>query len=165
MVSLTCVYYVRGCILTTVITTILLCRKLRRSILSLYNELECGPMPNVMAALPNIGAPCVQRLKVWLTPTTGVPCSNAARTRNPLKFAGVPQTTGPISAASGPKFTRLWGYVEEILTFFRLSILALVAKIYPDKVVRWRPDGKFLTIFFASCIFSEPRAARFRPAS
>ena len=29
---------------------------------------------------------------VWLTPTTRVPCSNAAKTRNQLKFAGVPQT-------------------------------------------------------------------------
>jgi len=29
---------------------------------------------------------------VWLTPTSRVPCSNAAKTRNPLKFAGVPQT-------------------------------------------------------------------------
>jgi len=58
-------------------------------------------MPNVMAALPNIGVPSVQRRKVWLTPTTTVPCSNAAKTRNPLKFVGMPQTTGPISAASG----------------------------------------------------------------
>ena len=39
---------------------------------------------------------------VWWTPTTTVPCSNTAKTRNPLKFAGVPQTTGPISAASEP---------------------------------------------------------------
>jgi len=46
-----------------------------------------GPMPNVMAALPNIGgALCescvisflVPRRKVWLTPTAGVPCSNTA---------------------------------------------------------------------------------------
>jgi len=29
---------------------------------------------------------------VWLTPTTRVPCSNAAKMRNQLKFAGVPQT-------------------------------------------------------------------------
>ena len=29
---------------------------------------------------------------VWLTPTTRVPCSNAAKTRNPLKLPGVPQT-------------------------------------------------------------------------
>ena len=28
--------------------------------------------------------------KVWLTPNTGVPRSNAAKTRNPLKLAGVP---------------------------------------------------------------------------
>jgi len=39
---------------------------------------------------------------VWLTPTTRVPCSNAAKTRNPLKFAEVPQAQEPISAASGP---------------------------------------------------------------
>ena len=54
---------------------------------------------------------------VWLTPTTGVPCSNAAKTRNPLKFAGVPQTNETISAAGGPKFTILWGLLEEILPF------------------------------------------------
>ena len=81
-------------------------------------------MPNVMVALPNIGevAPSVQRRKGWLTPTTGVPCSNAAKTRNPLKLAGMPQTTGSISAASGPKFTILWGHLEEIL---------LLNKIFP----------------------------------
>jgi len=43
------------------------------------NKLECGPMPNVMAALPNIGgALSAQRHKVWLTLTTRMPCSNAA---------------------------------------------------------------------------------------
>jgi len=52
---------------------------------------------------------------VWLTPTTGLPCSNAAKTRKPLKLDGVPQTTGPISAASRPKFTILWGHLEKIL--------------------------------------------------
>jgi len=70
---------------------------------------------------------------VWLTPTTRVQCSISAKTRNPLKLPGVPQTNETISAASGPKFTILWGHVEEILLlkklFFRLSIYALVAKI------------------------------------
>jgi len=46
---------------------------------------------------------------VWLTPTIRVPRSNAAKTRNPLKLAGVPQTNETISAASRPKFTILWG--------------------------------------------------------
>jgi len=36
-----------------------------------------------------------------------VPCSNAAKTRNSLKLAGVPQIRQQISATSGPKFTIL----------------------------------------------------------
>ena len=35
---------------------------------------------------------------VWLTPTTRVSCSNAAKIRKPLKFAGMPQTRQQISA-------------------------------------------------------------------
>jgi len=34
-------------------------------------KVECaGPMPNVMAALPNIGGALCSTPKVWLTPTT-----------------------------------------------------------------------------------------------
>jgi len=67
---------------------------------------------------------------VWLKPTTRVLCSNGAKTRNPFKFAGVPQTNKKISAASGPKFTILWGHVEEILLLNKfLFPTALVAKI------------------------------------
>jgi len=42
-------------------------------------------------------------------------CSNAAKTRKPLKVAGVPQSPETISAASGLKFTILRAHVEEIL--------------------------------------------------
>jgi len=52
---------------------------------------------------------------VWMTPTTRVPFSNAAKTRNPLKLPGVHQTNEMISAASRPKFTILWGHVEEMM--------------------------------------------------
>jgi len=61
--------------------------------------------------------PSVQRRKVWLTPTSRVLCSNAAKTRNLLKFAGVPQTRQQISAVSRPKFTILSEHVEEVLLF------------------------------------------------
>jgi len=44
-----------------------------------------------------------------------MPCSNAAKTQNPLKFVGVPQTPEPISAVSRPKFTILSGHMEEVL--------------------------------------------------
>jgi len=73
----------------------------------------------VMAALLNIGGASVQSRKVWVTPTTRVPCSNAAKMQNPLKFKGVPQTRQQISAASWPKFTVLPGHVEEVLLFNR----------------------------------------------
>jgi len=61
-----------------------------------------------------------------------MPCSNAAKTQNPLKFVGVPQTNDTISAVSGPKFAILWGHVEDISLlnkFFPIvDIRALIAK-------------------------------------
>ena len=68
-------------------------------------------MPNVVVALPNTGGVLCsmpQSLADAHYYLTAVRMrSNAAKTRKPLKLAGVPQTTGPISAASGPKFTIL----------------------------------------------------------
>jgi len=74
-------------------------------------------MPNMMVALPNIGG------ALCSTPQSladahyymYMPFSNAAKTRKPLKVAGVPQTPEKISAASGPKFTILRAHVEQIL--------------------------------------------------
>jgi len=57
----------------------------------------------------------------WL-PLLRVPCSNAAKTRNPFKFTGVPQTRQQNSAISRPKFTILWGHAGEVL---------LVNKFFP----------------------------------
>jgi len=66
-------------------------------------------MPNVMVSLPNIGGALCSTPQSLLDAHYWMPCSNTAKARNPLKFAGVPQTTGLISAANGPKFTILWG--------------------------------------------------------
>ena len=76
-------------------------------------------MPNVMAALTNRGGTLCS-MPVWLMTTTVVPCSNAAKMRNRLKLARVPQTTGLISAATGPKFTISWALQGEILVFNKL---------------------------------------------
>jgi len=50
--------------------------------------------------------------------------------------------------------------VEEVLLFnkffFRLSICALVAKIWPDKFARWCPDGDFWR-FFLRPVFTASR--------
>jgi len=54
-----------------------------KKVAGVHDKLECGPMPNVMASLPNIGGalcessviPClVRRRKVWLTPAAGLQC-------------------------------------------------------------------------------------------
>ena len=92
-------------------------------------------------------------------------CSNQAKTRNRLKFAGVPQSGKPISATSRPKSTILWEHVEHILLlnkfFFRLLIRAFVAKLQPDKVVRWCPDGDFWRVFCILC-FQQAACSRFQ---
>jgi len=56
--------------------------------------LECGPMPNVMVALPNTGSALCSTPQSLADAHYSMLCSNAAKTRNLLKFAGVPQTTG-----------------------------------------------------------------------
>ena len=101
---------------------------------------------------------------VWLTPTTKVPCSNAAKTRNPLKLAGVPQTipdrSQPLVGRSSPYCGDIWRRYRCLTTFSDFQLLRYSLTKLCDGVQManfWR--------FFASCISSEPRAARFRPAS
>jgi len=64
-------------------------------------------MPNVMVALLNIGGALCSMPQSLADAHYYMPCSNAAKTRNQLKFAGLPQTGKPISVAIGPKFTIL----------------------------------------------------------
>ena len=86
---------------------------------------------------------------VWLTPTT------SPKARNPLKLAGVPQTNETISAASGPKFTILWGHVEEILqrryccltSFFPIVDTCLSCKDIARRSCAMVPRWQFLTTF------------------
>ena len=64
-------------------------------------------MPNVMAALPNMGGALCSTPQSLVDAHYQRPCINAAKTRKPLKFAGVPQTRQQISAVSKPKFSIL----------------------------------------------------------
>jgi len=88
---------------------------------------------------------------VWLTPTTRVPCSNAGKTRNPLKLPGVPQTNEAISAASGPKFTILCRHVGEILLlnkfFFLIVDTCLSCKDIAGQSCAMVPRWRFLVTF------------------
>ena len=88
-----------------------------------YPILECGPMPNLMVALPNVAGALCSTPQSLADAHYYMPCSNATKTQNPLKFVGVLQTPEPFSAVSGPKFTILSGHVEEVL---------LLNKFFPD---------------------------------
>ena len=95
------------------------------------------------------------------------PRLNEAKTRNPLKLSGVLQTTEPLSAVSGPKFTILSGHVEEVLLlnkFFRIVDTCLICEDMARQSCAFGAEMAIFGDFFASCISSEPRAARFRPA-
>jgi len=59
-------------------------------------------MPNLMVALPNIGGALCSTPQSLADAQYWSAVHNAAKTRNPLKFVGVPQTLEPISAVSGP---------------------------------------------------------------
>ena len=80
-------------------------------------KLQCGPMPSVMAALPNIGGALCSMPQSLADAHYQWRAVTLSRCETPLKLAGVPQTRQRISAVSGPKFTMLWGHVEQILLF------------------------------------------------
>jgi len=124
-------------------------------------------MPNVMVALPNAGGALCSTPPSLADAHYYMPCSNAAKTRNQLKFGGVPQTNETISAASGSKFTILWEHVEEIRLlnkFFPIVDTCLICEHVARQNCAVVPQMAIFGDFFASCICIEPRAAHFRPA-
>jgi len=87
---------------------------------------------------------------VWLMPSTRMPCSNTAKTRNLLRFAGVPQTRQKISVITGPSSPyckNMWGRCC-LTSFFPIVDMCLsckdIARQSCTMVRRWR--------FSASCI-------------
>ena len=106
--------------------------------ISRRKKLECGPMPKFNTA-------------VWLTPTTWLSCSNAAKTRKPLTLAGVPQTakwSQPLVDPSSPYCGDIWRRYYCLKSFFPNVDTCLscedIARQSCATVPRWR----FLATFF-----------------
>jgi len=53
---------------------------------AIHESLEYGPMPNVMVALPNTGGTLCSTPQSLADAHYYMPCSNAAKTRNPFKI-------------------------------------------------------------------------------
>jgi len=105
-------------------------------------------------------APSIQRRKVWLTPTSTTTYRAVTLPRHEqLKFGGVPQTNETISTASGPKFTILWGHLEDILllnNFFPIVDMCLSCEDIARQICAMVPRWRFLTTF---CVLYFQRAA------
>jgi len=115
-------------------------------------------MPNVMVALPNTGGALCSTPQSLADAHNYMPCSNAAKTPNPLKFAGVPQTTGSISAASGPSSLYcgdMWRTYCCLTSFFPIVDNCLsckdIARQSCAMVPRWRLLATFLRPVFSAC--------------
>jgi len=101
---------------------------------------------------------------VWLKPTTRVPCSNVAKRRRLLKFGGVPQTGKPITAARRPKFTILWGHVEDILLlnmFFPIVDTCFSCEDIARQSCVMVPIWRFWRLFCVLC-FQRAECSRFQ---
>ena len=96
---------------------------------------------------------------VWLTPTTKVPCSNAAKMRNRLNLQGCPKLTKrsqPLVGRSSPYCGDMWRRYCCLTSFFPIVDTCLncedIARQSCGMVPRWRFFASFLrAVFSASC--------------
>ena len=114
-------------------------------------------MPNVMVALPNTGGALCSTPQSLADAHYQMPCSNAAKTRNPLKFAGVPKLTKgsqPIVGRSLPYCKYMWRRYCCLTSFFPIVDMCLscedIARRSCAMVPRWRFLATFLPPVFAA---------------
>ena len=113
-------------------------------------------MPNVMVALPNIGGALCSAPQRLADVTTWLPCSNAAKTRRPLKLAGVPKLPDRSQPLVGRSSPYCGGHLEEILLLNNFPIVDTcvscedIARQSCTMVRRWRLFGDFLRPAFSA---------------
>jgi len=102
-------------------------------------------------------APSVQCRKVWLTPTTGVPCSNAAKTRTRWNYLGcpkLPDRSQPPVGRSSPYSGDIWRRYCCLTSFFPIVNMYLscedIARQSCAMVRRWQFLATFLHPVFSA---------------
>jgi len=136
----------------------------RRMTLKTINKLECGPMPNVMAALPNIDGTLCSTPQVGWCPLLQCRAVTLPRRQTRWNLQGcpkLPNRSQPLEGRSSPYYQDTWRRYCCLTRFFLIVDTYLsyedIARQICAMVSIWR--------FFVCCIFSEPSAARFTPAS
>jgi len=85
------------------------------------------------------------------TPTTRVLCSNAAKTRNPLKFAWVPRTpqpSHPVVGRSSPYYEDMWRRYCCLTNFFPIVDICLSCEDTAQQSCVMVPRWQFFASFF-----------------
>ena len=130
-------------------------RKIRRK-----RELKCGPMPNVMAALPNIGGDLCSTPQSLADAHTRCSAVTLPRRETRWNFQGCPKLTKlsqPLVGRSSPYYGNMWRRYCSLTIFFPVVDTCLscedIARQSCGMVRRWRLFGDFLR-----AVFSESRA-------
>ena len=148
-------------------------------------KLECGPMPNVMAVLPNIGGALYSTPQsladvrlvtlstyrrytnncIYLSTCRAVMLPRRETSWNLMGCPKLTKWSQPLVGRSSPYCGDIWRTYCCLTSFFPIVDMCLSCEDTARRSCAMVPRWRFLATFFASCIFSEPRAAHFRPAS
>ena len=104
------------------------------------SKLECGPMPNVMIALPTTGGAVCSTPQFGWRPLLECRAVTLPTRDTRWNLQGCPKLANrsqPLIGRSSPYYEDMWRRYRCLTRFFRLSINASAAKIQPNKVVRW----------------------------
>ena len=134
---------------------------------ALYNshQLECGPMPNVMAAL---WRPLFNAAEFGWSPVLEYHAVTLPRRKTRWNLQGcpkLPDRSHPLVGWRSPYCQDMWRRYCCLTSFFPIVDVYLSCKDMAWQSCAMVPRWQIFEDFFASCIFSEPRAACFRPAS
>ena len=113
-------------------------------------------------------APSVQCRKVWLTPTTRCRAVTVPRNESGWNLHGYPKLVNrsqPLVGQSSPYCGDTWRTYRLLNKFFPIVNTCLSCEDIARQSCATVPRWQVLATFYASCVFSEPRAAGFRPAS
>ena len=119
--------------------------------------LECGPMPNVMVALPNIGGALCSMLQFGWRPLLECRAVTLPKHQTRWNLEGCPKLTKrsqPLVGRNSPYYEDMWRRYCCLTSFFPIVDTCLSCE--DDKVVRWCPDGDFWRLF---CVLYLQRAA------
>ena len=107
-------------------------------------------MPNVMVALPNIRGALYSTPQSLADAYYCMPCSNAAKTQNQLKFAGVPQTgnrSQPLVGRSSPYYQDMWRRYCCLTSFFPIGDTCLSCEDMARQNCAMVPSCRFFDDF------------------